>query len=201
MTSVREIEQRLERAEQIPVATPDYPSPSGVPRDYEQHLRVMFDLLALAFQTDTTRVSTFMMAHDGSNRSYPFAGVPDGHHDISHHGGNTDKKAKLAKINRFHMTQFAYFLERLKSVREGDGTLLDNCMIVYGSGIADGNAHSHHDLPVLLAGRGGGAFTPGRHVRFSTNTPMTNLYLAMLDQAGVKAERLGDSTDVLKGLG
>ena len=201
MTSVREVEQRLERAEKMAVATPDYPSPSGVPRDYEQHLRVMFDLLALAFQTDTTRVSTFMIAHDGSNRSYPFAGVPDGHHDISHHGGNAEKKAKLAKINRFHMTQFAYFLERLKSVREGEGTLLDNCMIVYGSGIADGNAHSHHDLPVLLAGRGGGAFQTGRHVQFPTNTPMTNLYLAMLERMGVTAERLGDSTGVLKGLG
>ena len=201
LTSVREIEQRLERAERLTVATPDYPAPTGVPRDYEQHLRVMFDLLALAFQTDTTRVSTFMMAHDGSNRSYPFAGVPDGHHDISHHGGNAEKKTKLAKINRFHMTQFAYFLERLKTVREGEGTLLDNCMIVYGSGLADGNAHSHHDLPVLLAGRGGGAFTPGRHVRFPTNTPMTNLYLSMLEQMGTPTERLGDSTGVLKGLG
>jgi hypothetical protein len=200
MTSVREIEQRIERAEKMAVATPDYPTPGGVPPDYEQHLRVMFDLLALAFQTDTTRISTFMIAHDGSNRSYPFAGVPDGHHDTSHHGGNAEKKAKLAKINRFHITQFAYFLDRLKSVREGDGTLLDNCMIVYGSGIADGNAHTHHDLPVLLAGRGGGAFQTGRHVRFPTNTPMTNLYLAMLERMGATAERLGDSTEVLKGL-
>jgi hypothetical protein len=183
------------------VPTPDYPSPGGVPREYEQHLRVMFDLLALAFQTDTTRISTFMIAHDGSNRSYPFAGVPDGHHDISHHGGSAEKKAKLAKINRFHMAQFAYFLERLKSVREGGGTLLDNCMIVYGSGIADGNAHSHHDLPVLLAGRGGGALATGRHVRFPQDTPMTNLYLAMLERMGVAAERLGDSTGALKGLG
>ena len=201
MTSVREIEQRIERAQKMATATPDYAAPAGIPRDYEQHLRVMFDLLALAFQTDTTRVSTFMIAHDGSNRSYPFAGVPDGHHDISHHGGNAEKKAKLAKINRFHMTQFAYFLERLKSVREGDGTLLDNCMIVYGSAIADGNAHTHHDLPVLLAGRGGGAFTTGRHVRFAKDTPMTNLYLAMLERMGVTAERIGDSTGVLKGLG
>lgn len=201
LTSVREIEQRIERAEKMSVATPDYPTPSGIPRDYEQHLRVMFDLLALAFQTDTTRVSSFMIAHDGSNRSYPAIGVPDGHHDISHHGGNAEKKEKIAKINRFHMTQFARFLERLKSVREGEGTLLDNCMIVYGSGIADGNAHSHHDLPVLLAGRGGGAFKTGQHLRFAKDTPMSNLYLAMLERMGVKEQRFGDSTEVLKGLG
>ena len=200
LTSVREIEQRIERAEKMSVAAPDYPTPGGIPRDYEQHLRVMFDLLALAFQTDTTRVSSFMIAHDGSNRSYPAIGVPDGHHDISHHGGNAEKKAKIAKINRFHMTQFAAFLERLKSVREGEGTLLDNCMIVYGSGIADGNAHSHHDLPVLLAGRGGGAFQTGRHLRFTKDTPMSNLYLSMLERMGVKEERFGDSTGVLKGL-
>jgi hypothetical protein len=201
MNSVREIEQRIENAEKMAVATPDYAAPTAIPRDYEQHLRVMFDLLTLAFQTDTTRISTLMIAHDGSNRSYPMAGVPDGHHDLSHHGGNAEKKAKIARINRFHMTQFAYFLERLKSVREGDGTLLDNCMIVYGSGIADGNAHSHHDLPVLLAGRGGGAFKTGRHVRLAKETPMTNLYLAMLERMGVSAERLGDSTGILKGLG
>jgi hypothetical protein len=201
LTSVREIEQRIERAEKMSVATPDYPTPSGIPRDYEQHLRVMFDLLALAFQTDTTRVSSFMIAHDGSNRSYPAIGVPDGHHDISHHGGNAEKKEKIAKINRFHMTQFARFLERLKSVREGEGTLLDNCMIVYGSGIADGNAHSHHDLPVLLAGRGGGAFKTGQHLRYAKDTPMSNLYLAMLERMGVKEQRFGDSTEVLKGLG
>ena len=201
LTSVREIEQRIERAEKMSVATPDYPTPGGIPPDYEQHLRVMFDLLALAFQTDTTRVSSFMIAHDGSNRSYPAIGVPDGHHDISHHGGNAEKKVKIAKINRFHMTQFARFLERLKSVREGEGTLLDNCMIVYGSGNADGNAHSHHDLPVLLAGRGGGAFKTGQHLRFAKDTPMSNLYLAMLDRMGVKEQRFGDSTEILKGLG
>lgn len=200
MTSIRELEQRIEQAEKFQTAAPNYPAPSGIPRDYEQHLRVMFDLLALAFRTDTTRVSSFMIAHDGSNRSYPMAGVSDGHHDLSHHGGNAEKKAKIARINRFHITQFAYFLERLKSIREGTGTLLDQCMIVYGSGIADGNAHSHHDLPVLLAG-GGGAFRTGRHVRFAKDTPMTNLYLAMLERAGVKAERFGDSTGVLKGLG
>jgi hypothetical protein len=200
MTSVREIEQRLENAERFSTTAPDYPKPGAVPRDYEQHIRVLCDLMALAFQTDTTRISTFMLAHDGSNRSYPFIGVSDGHHDLSHHGNNAEKKAKIARINRFHVTQFAYLLERLKSVREGNGTLLDNCMIVYGSGISDGNAHTHHDLPVLLAGRGAGTLKPGRHVRFPKDTPMTNLYLAMLKRMGAPADRLGDSTGVLAGL-
>jgi hypothetical protein len=201
MTSVREIEQRIEQAEKFATAAPDYAKPTSVPRDYEQHLRVMFDLLALAFQTDSTRVSTFMVAHDGSNRSYPFIGVSDGHHDLSHHGGNAEKKKKIASINQFHIRQFAYFLEKLKSIREGDGTLLDQCMIVYGSGIADGNAHTHHDLPVLLAGRGGGSLKPGRHVRFDKSTPMTNLYLSMLGRMGVSADRIGDSTGRLVNLG
>ena len=202
MTAVREIEQRIERAEKFGgAASTDYARPKGVPGDYEQHLRVMFDLLALAFQTDTTRVSTFIVAHDGSNRSYPFIGVSDGHHDLSHHGGNAEKKKKIAAINQFHVRQFAYFLEKLKSIKEGEGTLLDNCMIVYGSGISDGNAHNHNDLPVLLAGRGGGTLAPGRHARFAQDTPMTNLYLSMLERMGVEAERLGDSTGRLQNLG
>jgi hypothetical protein len=200
MTAVREIEQRIERAEKFGNATPDYAKPGGVPGDYEQHLRVMFDLLALAFQTDTTRVATFMIAHDGSNRSYPFIGVSDGHHDLSHHGGNQEKKKKIATINHFHVSQFAYFLEKLKSIKEGEGSLLDNCMVVYGSGISDGNAHNHHDLPVVLAGRGGGSLTPGRHVRYAKDTPMTNLYLSMLERVGAPTDRLGDSTGRLPNL-
>jgi hypothetical protein len=199
--SVREIEQRLENAEKFTAPRTDYARPTSVPRDYEQHIRVHCDLMALAFQTDTTRVATFMLAHDGSNRSYPFVGVSDGHHDLSHHGNNAEKKAKIARINRFHVTQFAYLLQRLKSVREGEGHLLDNCMVVYGSGISDGNAHTHHDLPVILAGRGGGTLRPGRHVRFPKDTPMANLYLSMLERMGVSTERLGDSTGVLNGLG
>ena len=158
----------------------------------------MYDLLALAFQTDTTRISTFIMAHDGSNRSYPFIGVSDGHHDLSHHGNSETKKQKIAKINRFHATQFAYFVQKLKSIKEGEGTLLDNCMIVYGSGIGDGNQHNHDNLPVLFAGRGGGSIQTGRHVRYRKETPMTNLYLTLFEQMGVKAERFGDSTGALK---
>jgi hypothetical protein len=193
-TAVREIEMRIAHAEHFPAVTPDYTKPEGIPKDREQHMHLMLDLLALAFQTDTTRVATYIIAHDGDNRPYPAVGVAEGHHDLSHHGNDETKKQKIAKINRFHATQFAYFLEKLKSVREGDGTLLDNCMIVYGGGISDGNAHNHDNLPILLAGKGGGTLRPGRHVRFSKETPMTNLYLSMLDKLGVPAERVGDST-------
>ncbi len=200
LTAVREIEQRIEMAEKFAATLPDYKKPTGIPKDYAQHIRLMYDLLTLAFQTDTTRISTFIMAHDGSNRSYRFIDVPEGHHDLSHHGNNEEKKQKIAKINRFHMTQFAYFLEKLKSIPEGDGTLLDNCMIVYGSGLGDGNRHNHDNLPVLLAGKGGGTLTSGRHVRYGRETPMTNLYLSMLDRMGVPTERLGDSTGLLQNI-
>ena len=158
----------------------------------------MYDLLALALQTDSTRIATFMASREGSNRAYPFIGVSDGHHDLSHHGNSQEKKDKIAKINRYHMEQFAYFLGKLKTMREGAGTVLDNSMIVLGSAIADGNAHAHNDLPVLLCGGGAGALKPGRHVRFEKDTPMTNLYVTLLDTMGVKAERIGDSTGLLK---
>ena len=197
LTAVRELEERIERAHGFKAEMPDYTRPAGIPRSYEEHLRLMFDLLTLAFQTDTTRIATYILAHDGSNRQYPFIGVRDGHHDLSHHGGENEKKEKIAKINRFHVTQFGYFLERLRSIREGEGTLLDNCMIIYGSGLGDGNAHNHDNLPVLLAGRGGGSIQSGRHVRFDRETPMTNLFLSILDRMGAPAERLGDSTGLL----
>ncbi len=197
LTAVRELEQRIERANGFAAGMPDYQRPTGIPRTYEEHLKLQFDLLALAFQTDSTRVASYIMAHDGSNRQYPFIGVRDGHHDLSHHGGDEDKKSKIAKINRFHATQFAYFIEKLKSIKEGQGTLLDNCMIVYGSGLGDGNRHNHDNLPVLLAGRGGGTIQSGRHVRFERETPMTNLFLSLLDRAGASTERLGDSTGLV----
>lgn len=198
LTAVRELEIRLQHSEQFAAALPDYSKPSGIPRDNEKHIRLMMDLLALAFQTDTTRVSTYLLAHDGSNRPYPNLGVSDGHHDLSHHGNDAAKKEKIAKINRFHVTQLAYFLEKLKSIKEGEGTLLDNCMIVYGAAISDGNRHNHDDLPILLAGGGGGTLHPGRHVKLEKETPMTNLYLSMLDRLNVPAERVGDSTGKLE---
>ena len=195
------MELRIERAEQFAAALPDYTKPTGIPKAYQEHLRLMYDLLALSFQTDTTRIATFVVAHDGSNRNYPFIGISDGHHDLSHHGGNEEKKAKIANINRFHIEQFAYFLKKLKSIKEGEGTLLDNCMIAYGGAIGDGNRHNHDDLPVLLAGKGGGAIQTGRHLQFPKNTPMTNLYLTMMERMGAPIPRLGDSTGPLQDLG
>lgn len=192
--SIRELELRLENAQQVADRMPDVNRPDGIPQDYEEHIRLMFDLLTLAFQTDSTRIATFSLAHDGSNRPYPFIGVHEGHHDLSHHEGKEEKKQKIARINRFHVTQFAYFLKRLRGIKEGEGSLLDNCMLVYGSGIADGNAHNHDNLPVLLAGRGAGTLHPGRHVKFEGKIPMANLYLAMLERMSVPAEHLGDST-------
>lgn len=197
LTAVRELELRIEHSQHFKIASTDFPEPAAIPEDFEQHMRLMFDLMAVAFQTDTTRVATYLIAHDGSNRPYPSIGVSEGHHEISHHGNDEAKKQKIASINRFHMTQFAYFLEKLKSFREGEGSLLDNCMIVYGSGISDGNAHNHDNLPILLAGRGGGTLHSGRHFRFERETPMTNLYLSLLDKMGVQAERVGDSTGML----
>lgn len=197
LVSIREMEQRIEGAERFATTLPDFKKPTAIPKEFENHSRLLFDLLALAFQTDTTRVSTFLMAHDGSNVSYPSIGVTEGHHQLSHHDGDEEKKKKIARINHFHVTQFAYFLQKLKSTPEGDGTLLDNCMIVYGSGISDGNSHSHYDLPVVLLGRGGGTIQPGRHLKYSRGTPMNNLYLSMLDRMGVSTERLGDSTGKL----
>jgi hypothetical protein len=197
LTAVRELETRVERADKFASALPDYAKPTGIPNDDAQHVHLMMDLLALAFQTDTTRIATFVLAHDGSNKPYPFIGVSEGHHDLSHHQNKEEKKKKIAQINRYHITQFAYLIEKLKSIKEGDGTLLDQCMIAYGSGIADGNSHAHHDLPVLLAGRGGGTIEAGRHVRYPKDTPMANLYLSMLERMGTAVPRLGDSTGPL----
>jgi hypothetical protein len=200
LTAVRELETRIERASNFSQVHPDFKQPKGIPADYEEHIKLMYDLMALAFQTDTTRISTFVMAHDGSNRSYSFMGVPEGHHDLSHHGGNEEKKKKIAKINQFHIRQFAYFIQRLKSIKEGAGTLLDNSMVVYGSGIADGNAHAHHDLPVVFAGRGGKTIETGRHVKYAKDTPMANLFLSMMERVGAPVTRIGDSSGVLSQL-
>jgi hypothetical protein len=199
ISSIRDIEARLERAAKMPeVKVPDgVARPSGIPASYEEHIKLMGDLLTLSFQTDITRVATFVVANEGSNKPYAFAGVPEGHHDLSHHGNAPEKKAKIAKINAFHTQMLAYTLGRLKSVKEGDGTLLDNCLIAYGSANSDGNAHNHDNLPILLAGRGGGTVKTGRHVRYAKETPLNNLWLAMLQRVGVKQASLGDSTGVL----
>ncbi len=200
-SAIRDIEQRIERAEKLPpVKTPDYPVPGGIPAEYETHIRLMCDLMVLAFQADVTRVSTFVLANEGSNRPYPFVDVPDGHHDLSHHGNDAQKKEKIRKINLFHTRQLAYLLQKLRDVQEGDGTLLDHCMIAYGSGIHDGNAHNHEDLPLLLAGGGCGSLKSGRHLRFAPETPLSNLWLSMLNRLEISWEKLGDSTGTLAGL-
>ena len=193
-TAVRELEQRLERFSGAASKDIGMERPEGPPERYEEHLRILADMLVLAFLTDATRVSTCVFANEGSNKSYSFIGVPEGHHDLSHHGKNAEKQAKIQRINRFHVTQLAYLLEKLARTQEGEGTLLDRCMIVYGSGIGDGDRHNHDDLPILVAGGGGGALKPGRHVVHPQGTPLTNLYLSMLDGLGCPAPKLGDST-------
>jgi hypothetical protein len=201
LTGVRELEQRIAASERHhEVVAPDYPRPEGIPDDNREHIRLMFDLMALAFQSDVTRVATFMYGNEGSNRSHKFLGAPESHHDLSHHGGDPEKHAKIRKINVYHIEQFAYFLGKLKTAREGDGSVLDNTMLVYGSGISDGNKHNHEDLPILLAGKGGGTLRPGRHIRHAAETPLNNLYLALLDRMGVSTASLGDSNGRLNSL-
>jgi hypothetical protein len=199
LSAVRELERRVERSgNSKPGVT--LKKPEETPETYKEHLRLLADLLVLAFQTDQTRVATFVFANEGSNRNYAFLGVPEGHHELSHHGNDPAKHEKLKKINRFHVEQVAYLLERLRSVKEADGTLLDRCMILYGSGIGDGNRHDHEDLPLLLAGGGAGTLSPGRHVRFPKGTPATNLHLSLLERLGVGIDSLGDSTGRLDGI-
>lgn len=200
-TGVRELEQRIQRAEDEAreVASgsrpvPKMDLPEGVPSDLEKHIRLMYDLMVLSFKTDTTRVATFMLANEGSNRSYSMVGVNDGHHQLSHHQRDEEKVAKIQKIDQFLTTQFAYFLEQLKATPEGDGTLLDHSLVMYGSGLSDGNRHRHDDLPILLAGRGGGTVAPGSHVRVEKETPLNNLFLSLLDRVDAPIDQLGDST-------
>ncbi|HEX8911762.1 MAG TPA: DUF1552 domain-containing protein [Humisphaera sp.] len=204
-TSIREIEKRIDLSKANDAAlakavTPTIDRPDGIPGTTAEHMRLMVDLLVLAYQMDLTRVATVMVARDGSNRNFPDLGIKEGHHSLSHHSGDAAKMAAIQKIDQFHMAQLAYFVERLKSVKEGDKTLLDNTMLVCGSGIGDGNRHNHENLPIVLAGRGGGAVKTGRHVVYQRNTPLCNLYVSMLNAAGVKADRFGDSTGPLGSL-
>lgn len=200
-TAIRDIELRIERAEKLPpVRTPDYPVPTGTPSDYGEHIRLMADLVVLAFQADVTRVCTFVLANEGSNKPYPFIEVPEGHHDLSHHGNDAAKKDKIRKINLFHTTNLAYLLKKLADTPEGDGTLLDHSMIAYGSGNSDGNAHNHDDLPILVAGGGCGTLNTGRHVRYPKETPLNNLWLSMLNRMEIDIHQLGDSQGELPDL-
>ena len=200
-SSIRDIEIRIASAEKFPpIESPDYTVPEEIPADYQEHLRLMMDLMVLAFQADITRVTTFVLANEGSNKPYPFVDVPEGHHYLSHHSGDEEKIEKIKRIDIFHSQQLAYFLDKLDATREGDGSLLDHSMILYGSGNADGNRHSHHDLPILLAGNGCGTIRSGRHIRYPKETPLNNLWLSMLNRMDVDLAQLGDSTGSLHGL-
>jgi hypothetical protein len=201
LSAIREVEQRIERSNRANAAgVAKVKKPDGIPQDYEQHLRLLADLLVLAFQTDSTRIATFVFANEGSGRSYPSVEVPEGHHDLSHHGNDPAKQAKLGKINRFHTRQLAYFLGRLKSAREADSNLLDRSMILYGGCIGDGNRHDHNHLPILLAGRAGGTLSPGRHQRYETKTPLNNLFSSLLDRIGAQPDALPETTGRLEGI-
>jgi hypothetical protein len=193
--AVREIEQRIEKAEkENREITPSFDKPAGIPTTFNEYVKLMCDIQMTAFQTDLTRVSTLMFAREGSMRVYPEIGINDPHHPLTHHRGIADWIEKVAQINTYHVKLLAEYLQRLKATKEGDSNLLDNSMIVYGAGISDGNKHNHEDLPIILAGRGGGAFKPGRHIFFKPGKPMTDLYLTLLDRLGVHPEKIGDST-------
>jgi hypothetical protein len=197
LSSIREIERRIERAEQdLTGLTPGIDKPTGVPVEYPDYVNLMFDLQLIALQTDQTRVITMMMGREGSMRTYPEIGVADPHHPLTHHRGNPEWIEKVAQVNSLHVKLFAGFIGKLKATPDGDGTLLDHSMIVYGSGLSDGNKHAHDDLPVLMVGRGGG-FRMGSHVVYPKQTPMTNLFLTLLDRMGVPSEKIGDSTGMI----
>jgi hypothetical protein len=202
LTSVREIETRIERAEKFGDAPdPDVETPAGIPTSFQEHIRVMFDMMLLAFQTDATRIATFLLANDGSNRTFPEINLAEGHHYLTHHQGKGDMIQKVSQIDRWYVQQFAWFLDKLAQTKDVDGqSLLHNSMILYGGGIADGNRHTHSNLPVILAGRAGGTLSPGRLVK-AGGVPITNLYLSLTDRLGLgDVERFGDSTGRVPGI-
>ena len=202
LENVREIERRIQRAEtsqgdedlQLPAR------PAGVPFDYEEHIKLMYDLITLAYQADVTRVITFMVSREVSNRTYPQVGVTDGHHAISHHQNRAEKMEKNVKIQTYNISQFGYFLEKLKNTPDGDGSLLDHAALLYGSNMSNSNAHDHYPLPNLVVGGAAGRMQGGRHLKYADHTPMTNLLVTMLDKVGVKQESLGDSSGLLSNL-
>ncbi len=200
LDGVREIEKRLNQPQGDLYVEGQIVPPRGIPADYGRHVQLMGDLMTLAFQTDQTRICSFMFANAGSGKTYPMLAIKEGHHYLSHHQNDQEKIAKIAKINLYHTQLLAYILQRLDNTPEGEGTLLDNTLLVYGSGIGDGNRHNHDDLPILVAGNTQGAFSTGRHIRYKKETPLMNLYLTMLQQAGVKVDALGDSTGTLDNL-
>ncbi|MGI8785239.1 MAG: DUF1552 domain-containing protein [Acidobacteriota bacterium] len=201
LEAVREVEQRIEKTENDESAgAPAIEKPQGIPIAFAEYAGLMYDLMAIAFQTDLTRVATLMIGREGSMRVYPEIGIADAHHPLTHHRNNPEWIEKVAQINCLHTQLFAQFLQKLQSTSDGDGTLLDHSLIVYGSGLSDGNRHVHENLPIVLAGRGNGNLRPGRHIAFKPGTPLTNLYLTLLDQVSVQPETIGDSTGKLEQL-
>jgi hypothetical protein len=195
LDAVRDVERRIAKAEQA--SSQDLPTlarPVGIPATFEEHYQLMADLQVLAFQADKTRVITFLVAHEQSTRPYPEIGISDPHHPLTHHSGNQEKISKVIEINKYHAKMFSYYLEKMQAATDGDGTLLDHSMIVYGGSISDANVHKHEDLPILLVGGGNGRFKGGRHVRYPKDTPVANLFLTLLDNLGVRKESFGDST-------
>ena len=199
--AVREIERRIQDAEKDNrQVSPGMEKPGGIPFTFPEYAKLMYDIQLVAFQSDLTRVSTLVVGREGSNRVYPEINVPDPHHPLTHHRNNPEWIEKVIKINCLHAELFAYFIERLKSTPDGDGTLLEHSMVMYGAGLSDGNKHRHDNLPILLAGRGGGSLKPGQHLVFEAETPITNLYMSLLDRMGVCPESIGDSTGKLEHL-
>jgi hypothetical protein len=201
LEAIRDVERRIQLAEQQSSRElPKLDRPAGIPARFDEHAKIMLDLQVLAFQSDLTRVGTFMTGHEMSGQSFPEIGVPDPYHALTHHNGDQEKIAKVIQIDLYQMQVFAYFIERMRATRDGDGTLLDHAMIVYGGGLSDGNMHYHNNLPILLLGGGSGQLKGGRHIFYPQDTPVSNLWLALLDILGIPQDRLGDSTGKLAGL-
>ncbi|MEO5741872.1 MAG: DUF1552 domain-containing protein [Vicinamibacterales bacterium] len=201
LDAIRDVERRIQKAEEqseqgLPLVT----HPAGIPGTYDEHAKLLIDLQVLAYQCDLTRIITLMMGREFSGMTYPHIGVPDAHHPISHHQNQVDKVEKVAKINLYHVTLFAYLLEKLSVTADGDGSLLDHVTMMYGAGMADSNRHAPVDLPLILAGGGAGRMRNGRHIRYPSDTPLANLHLTLLDKFGVQWDRLGDSTGKLDDL-
>ncbi len=201
LTGVREVERRIQNASSADLSGTDFERPMGIPSDFDEHLRLMCDLMVLAFQTDSTRASSFMVTKEATDRNYPWLGFTDGHHELSHHGNDEEKHRKLREIDRYHISILAYMVEKMMDIEEADGSnLLDNSMVLFGSGISDGDRHDHVNLPVVVLGKGGGALRTGQYLKCRPETPMSNLLLSMLQGAGVPVDRFGDSTEPLPGL-
>jgi hypothetical protein len=202
LDSIREVERRIQKAETDTKDNPlpDLDRPVGVPASYADHVRLMFDLQLLAYQGDITRVCTFQIARETSNRTYPEIGVPDPHHPLSHHGDNPKKIERMSKINAFHVSLFAEYLKKLRNTPEGNGSLLDHVLLLYGSGIGNPNVHDHTNLPILLAGGAAGKMKGNRHIRFDKPTPLANVHLSILDKVGVPLDTFGDSTGKIENL-